>query len=1655
VRPHIRLFINAPLLALLASVLAFGSAHALPGNVLSSQKISDTQGNFTPIIDNGDEVGGAVAYLGDLDGAGPSVGAVAIGTTFDDDGPGLDRGAVYIAFLAANGTVTSSVKISDTVNFPGTPLDDGDWFGSSIAYLGDLDGTGPSVAAIAVGAIGDDDGAVGALNTGAVYILFLNASGTVLTVQKISNANLPGAPLASLDEFGTSIASLGDLDGAGASVQAITVGTPGKDDGGTDLGAAYTLFLSTAGTVLSVQKISDTTNFPGAPLDAGDMFGGGVANLGDLDGTGPSVRAVAIGSEFDDDGGPDRGAVYILFLNAAGTVLSVQKLSNLVGNFTDPLLDFDEFGNAVENLGDIDGPAGGVTALAVGVAASDDGGLDRGAIEILFLNSNGTCNSSRKISSTTGGFAGPLVNEDAFGSGLAFLGDLDGGGASTLALASGTPGSDDGGTDRGAVHVLFLDGVPTRTLTVNVVGSGTVSKSPDLAAYPSGSVVQLTATPAAGWLFSGWSGALTGSTNPASLTVDANKTVTATFVQARTLTVNVVGMGTVTKNPNLTSYPNGSVVQLTATPAAGWLFSGWSGALTGSTNPANLTMDANKTVTATFVQARTLTVNTVGSGTVTKNPNLTSYPDGSSVQLTAVPAAGWLFSGWSGDLTGSTNPANLTMNANKTVTATFVLARTLTVNTVGSGTVTKSPNLTSYPDGSSVQLTAVPAAGWLFSGWSGDLTGSTNPASLTMNANKTVTATFVLARTLTVNTVGSGTVTKSPNLTSYPDGSSVQLTAVPAAGWLFSGWSGDLTGSTNPTNLTMNANKTVTATFVQARTLTVTVVGSGTVAKSPDLTSYPNGSSVQLTATPAAGWLFSGWSGDLTGSTNPANLTMNANKAVTATFVQARTLTVNVVGSGTVSKSPDLTAYPNGSSVQLTATPAAGWLFSGWSGALTGSTNPATLTMDANKTVTATFVQARTLTVTVVGSGTVAKSPNLSTYPNGSSVQLTATPDPGWVFSGWSGALTGSTNPATLTMDADKAVTATFVQARTLTVTVVGSGTVAKSPNLATYPNGSSVQLTATPDPGWIFSGWSGALTGSTNPATLTMDADKAVTATFVQARSLTVNVVGSGTVAKSPDLATYPNGSSVQLTATPDPGWVFSGWSGDLTGSSNPANLTMDADKTVTATFVQMRSLTVNVVGSGTVAKSPDLTSYPNGSSVQLTATPDPGWVFSGWSGDLTGSTNPATLTMDADKTVTATFVQARTLTVNVVGSGTVAKSPNLATYPNGSSVQLTATPDPGWIFSGWSGDLTGSTNPANLTMDADKTVTATFVQARSLTVNVVGTGAVTKSPNLATYPNGSSVQLTATPGPGLAFSGWSGDLTGSTNPANLTMDADKTVTATFVQARSLTVTMVGKGTVTKSPDLAAYPDGSSVQLTANPGPGWSFSGWSGDLTGVTNPATLTMDTNKTVTPTFLDITPPAVTLTSPNGGEVLADGLHFKIKWTATDNDSVARIDLDLSRTGVAGPYQSIKTNASRSGIFDWVVTLPITTHALIRITVRDLAGNTTQDLSNAEFAIAGGVGTEGGSVTAFALSPLWPNPVRTQARFELALPHEAHVRLGVYDLQGRERLVLADDLFPAGRHTVDGASIVSSGLDPGLYFLRMSVPGTSFVRRFLLMH
>ncbi len=420
-----------------------GPACTGAGTVPSESKISATTGGFQGDLDLGDRYGQSVAEIGDLDGDG--VSDIAVGADQDDDG-GTNRGAVWVLFLNADGTVKAEQKISSTQGgFPG-PLDDGDRFGFGVTALGDLDGDG--VGDLAVGAFFDDDGGT---DRGAVWILFMDADGTVKAQQKISSTQggFPG-PLDNGDGFGASVAALGDLDGDGVSD--LAVGARFDDDGGTgDRGAVWVLFLNTDGTVKFQQKISSSQGgFPG-PLDNDDQFGISVAVLGDLDGDG--VRDLAVGAELDDDGGTNRGAVWVLFLNTDGTVKAQQKISSTQGGFPGPLDNDDQFGVSVAALGDLDGD--GVTELAVGAPLDDDGGTDRGAVWVLFLNTNGTVKAEQKISSTQGLFVGQLDNQDLFGASVGALGDLDGDGLSDLAV--GAYLDDDGGTDTGAVWLLELN----------------------------------------------------------------------------------------------------------------------------------------------------------------------------------------------------------------------------------------------------------------------------------------------------------------------------------------------------------------------------------------------------------------------------------------------------------------------------------------------------------------------------------------------------------------------------------------------------------------------------------------------------------------------------------------------------------------------------------------------------------------------------------------------------------------------------------------------------------------------------------------------------------------------------------------------------------------------------------------------------------------------------------------------------------------------------------------------------------------------------------------------------------------------------------------------------------------------------------------------
>ncbi len=364
---------------------------------------------------------------------------------------------VVLAWLMLSGrsctetTITSGVesaqKISDTAgNFEGV-LDDNDRFGSSVANIGDLEADG--VIDLAVGAPQDDDGGT---DRGAVWVLFMNDDGTVDIEQKISETE-GGLALFDVldddDQFGSAVAELGDLNGDG--ILDIAVGAPLDDDGGTDRGAVWILFLNADGTVQSRQKISDTNIGFIDILEDNDQFGGAIANIGDLNND--RVQEIAVGSRLSDDGGGDRGSIWILFLARDGTVISGQKISDTDGDFAGTLQDGDFFGSSIAGIGDLD--ADGIEDIAVGAIGDDDGGTDRGAVWLLFMNADGTVRLERKLSDTSGNFGGGLNDNDHFGSSLTGIGDYNGDGI--IDIAAGAEGDNDGGTDRGAVWIMFMD----------------------------------------------------------------------------------------------------------------------------------------------------------------------------------------------------------------------------------------------------------------------------------------------------------------------------------------------------------------------------------------------------------------------------------------------------------------------------------------------------------------------------------------------------------------------------------------------------------------------------------------------------------------------------------------------------------------------------------------------------------------------------------------------------------------------------------------------------------------------------------------------------------------------------------------------------------------------------------------------------------------------------------------------------------------------------------------------------------------------------------------------------------------------------------------------------------------------------------------------
>jgi hypothetical protein len=298
------------------------------------------------------------------------------------------------------------------------------------------------------------------------------------------------------------------------------------------------------------------------------------------------------------------------------------------------------------------------------------------------------------------------------------------------------------------------------------------------------------------------------------------------------------------------------------------------------------------------------------------------------------------------------------------------------------------------------------------------------------------------------------------------------------------------------------------------------------------------------------------------------------------------------------------------------------------------------------------------------------------------------------------------------------------------------------------------------------------------------------VSVTFISCNPATYTLSTSSTPETggivSPTSGTYHKNVEVDVTATPASGYRFDHWEGSDPGASQTVRLVMDGNKELTAHFTKTYTLSASSepAGSGTI--SPNGGTYDEGEEVALAATPAQYYGFNGWSGDASGSSDHVTITMDSNKTVVASFVKL-TYTVqthvDASGGGTIDSSGG--TFEAGAQVTITATPASGYRFEHWGGSTTETTNPLNLVVDSDKSITAHFIRVYTLTVSMTflnpayQCGSV--SPAGGVYDAETTVTLTASVLFPCSFAGWVGTNDESVNPTTVTMNADKWVEAHF----------------------------------------------------------------------------------------------------------------------------------------------------------------------------------------------------------------------------------------------------------------------------------
>ena len=1015
------------------------------------------------------------------------------------------------------------------------------------------------------------------------------------------------------------------------------------------------------------------------------------------------------------------------------------------------------------------------------------------------------------------------------------------------------------------------------------MGNGGQSVSPSSGLYSAANPILVSAIAATGHDFHKWNDPSGVLTDPYSAQTDANLSLVSGDVmlianfKKKNFQINL------TENTGgnvILELPNGpweylGVYKLDAVAQPGYKFSHWSGgasslsALRNDINDSNnsLNVSDNIDLTANFELIKySVSVSTTNGGLVSGGGdfNVTSLPI-----ISAYPGNGWKFSHWEGNETHLTQLSSTTSSTPivnlgggpvaLSYEAHFIKdAFTLTAGSIGDGLVNGNSNVEinfEYDD--EITLIAEAKQGWSFERWFD--TEVTDPYSSNLvfkpNADTTINALFVPNNyNVAVNSSLGGAAEGGGT---FEFGSRIILKAVASPGYQFSAWSGDIEfledNENAETFLTIpDKNISLSATF-SPLLINVNLLTSGNGAVSGGGV-FQFGDQASLQATPQTGnvfeeWVFSWSDGNETKSTeNPITFTTNMDLAVTAKFavtpeqVINYTLNSSPTDSGILYDDPEQRIWNPITEIfdrKLYATPKPGFTFTGWSTSPNLTISPSSVSHSIeisptnNSTVTANFTPKVYKLVPFYDSDKGMVSGNSESLTYLASGTLTATPKEGYEFDHWK-------INRSISYDVQ-----------------IGTSSVDSNINRLLIDNNESPHLTLIRGFTYVFQ----------------VDLDSDTDAFFISTTPFNENTFDdewtSGVLNSrinegifvfqvpmdAPNILYYLSsenpyaGNTLQIINKSD--------SEILPVSKNPTiNPIMDTDLSYEAVFTNTDyDLSVTTTTGGEV----NLTSgsFPYGSTVSLSATPNNHYRFVRWEGDqqIDGQTNPTTsVELTSDSNVRAIFtpiLYPLVVKTDPENAGIIETEGNLFDFPYGTEVEISVTPSDRYVFAHWFGNVSNPNNRNTTVVINSATEVTAHLSFAPLIITPIIKSVTPLNEDLPNQDSGGSITIpsisnigkafpvSATPSNGFSFKGWydvDGKLLSSASSTYLTFYEDASVEARF-QQKSYNVELSVKDPLTgmvkwgnETPvktTTQSVAHGTVIQISGLPENGYEFSRW------------------------------------------------------------------------------------------------------------------------------------------------------------------------------------------------------------------------------------